>query len=146
MGGHISISGSKCNYFINDQYSLINVILPIFRFVELNSSKYYDYLIFEKVVNLVKDKNHLSHSLSPLPHLTMRERGESQVKKKLFNIIWKWKVKVLSLQLIVILILQTIDLAGFTDGDATFSTNKLVPRLKYENHVKELVLFLKKST
>jgi len=61
--GHISISGSKCNYFINDQYSLINVILPIFKYVELNSSKYYDYLIFEKVVNLVKDKKHLSPPL-----------------------------------------------------------------------------------
>jgi hypothetical protein len=39
---------------------LINLILPIFKFVELNSSKYYDYLIFEKAVNLVKNKHHLS--------------------------------------------------------------------------------------
>lgn len=34
-------------------------------------------------------------------------------------------------------------LGGFTDGDGTFSTSKLVPRLKYENHIKELELFLK---
>ena len=34
-------------------------------------------------------------------------------------------------------------LGGFTDGDATFSTNKLIPRFKFENHVKELELFYK---
>jgi hypothetical protein len=31
-------------------------------------------------------------------------------------------------------------LIGFTEGDASFSTNKLVPRLKFENHIKELEL------
>ena len=34
-------------------------------------------------------------------------------------------------------------LVGFTDGDATFSTNKLTPRFKFENHVKELELLYK---
>jgi hypothetical protein len=58
--GHISISGSRCNYFVNDQKSLIHIILPIFNFVKLNSSKYYQYLIFEKAINLIKFKNHLS--------------------------------------------------------------------------------------
>ncbi len=32
-------------------------------------------------------------------------------------------------------------LTGFTEGDDSFSTNKLVPRLKFENHIKELELF-----
>jgi hypothetical protein len=54
--GHISISGSRCNYFVNDQVSLINVIFPIFKFVKLNSSKYYQYLIFEKAIKLIKNK------------------------------------------------------------------------------------------
>lgn len=58
--GHISISGSRCNYFVNDQVSLINVILPIFNFVKLNSSKYYQYLIFEKAIKLIINKKHLS--------------------------------------------------------------------------------------
>jgi len=58
--GHISISGSKCNYFVNDQVSLIYVILPLFNYVQLNSSKYFHYLIFEKAVNLIKNKAHLS--------------------------------------------------------------------------------------
>jgi hypothetical protein len=36
--GHISISGSKCNYFVNDRASLIHVISPIFNYVQLNST------------------------------------------------------------------------------------------------------------
>lgn len=47
-------------FFIKDKSSLINIILPIFNFVQLNSFKYYYYLIFEKVVNLVKNKYHSS--------------------------------------------------------------------------------------
>jgi hypothetical protein len=58
--GHISIYGSKCNYFINDQISLIQVILPIFNIVKLNSSKYYQFITFEKAVNLIKNKKHLT--------------------------------------------------------------------------------------
>src|SRR5467141_3106147 len=58
--GHISITNSRCNYFVNDKTSLIQVILPIFNFVKLNSSKYYQFLIFEKAINLVKEKKHLS--------------------------------------------------------------------------------------
>jgi len=58
--GHIAISGNKCNYFVNDQYSLINIILPIFNYVELNSSKYYQFLVFKKAVILIKDKKHLT--------------------------------------------------------------------------------------
>jgi hypothetical protein len=58
--GHISISGSKCNFFINDKKSLIQVVLPIFNIVNLNSSKFYQFIIFEKAVNLIKNKNHLT--------------------------------------------------------------------------------------
>ena len=32
-------------------------------------------------------------------------------------------------------------LIGFTEGDATFSSNNLKPKIKYENHIKELELF-----
>jgi len=32
-------------------------------------------------------------------------------------------------------------LGGFTDGDGSFSISKYKPRLKYENHFKELELF-----
>lgn len=52
--------GNKCNYFINDQKSLINVVVPIFNYIKLNSSKYFQFLIFEKTVNLLKYKKHLT--------------------------------------------------------------------------------------
>lgn len=38
---NISKSKDKINYFINDRNSLLHVILPIFEFVNLNSSKYH---------------------------------------------------------------------------------------------------------
>ena len=58
--GRISISGSKCNYFINDRASLISVVLPIFNHVMLNSTKYFQFLIFSKAVALIIDKTHLT--------------------------------------------------------------------------------------
>lgn len=58
--GSISKCGDKCNYFVNDQKSLINVILPIFNSVELKSSKYFQFLVFKKAVNLLIDKKHLT--------------------------------------------------------------------------------------
>lgn len=58
--GQISVSEERYNYFINDQASLINVILPVFKFVLLNSSKYFNFLVFEKVVNFIKNKYHLT--------------------------------------------------------------------------------------
>ena len=34
-------------------------------------------------------------------------------------------------------------LAGFIDGEGTFSTNKYIPRFKLENNIKELELYNK---
>lgn len=125
--GHISISGSRCNYFINDKDSLINVISPIFNFVELNSSKYYDFLIFENIINLIKNKHHLS----------------SEGKKEIIKYYLEMKNKDPKSKPSCNIKITDYWLGGFTDGDATFSTNKHIPRLKYENHVKELELFYK---
>jgi hypothetical protein len=58
--GSISMSENRCNFFVNDQKSLINVILPIFKYSELKSSKYFQFLIFENAVNLLINKKHLS--------------------------------------------------------------------------------------
>jgi hypothetical protein len=125
--GHISISGSRCNYFVNDQVSLINVILPIFNFVKLNSSKYYQYLIFEKAIKLIKDKKHLSPEgkLEMIQYYyEMKIPSIAPSSHKLNNIP-----------------LTVYWLAGFIDGDAYFSVGNYAPRLKFENHIKELELF-----
>ena len=57
--GKISISKNKCNFFVNDQASLIYIIMPIFNVVKLKSSKYDQFLVFEKAINLIKNKEHL---------------------------------------------------------------------------------------
>jgi hypothetical protein len=124
--GNISISGSRCNYFINDRSSLINVILPIFKYVELNSSKYYDFIVFEKAVNVIRNKYHLHSEKQYILkyYLDMKNKCSKSKPDYKINITNYW-------------------LGGFTDGDGSFSTNKLVPKFKFENHIKELELFYK---
>jgi hypothetical protein len=60
--GKIAISKveNRCNFFVNDAFSLINIILPIFNFVKLNSSKFNQFKVFEGAVKLLIDKTHLT--------------------------------------------------------------------------------------
>lgn len=123
--GSISKSGDKCNYFVNDQKSLINVILPIFNSVELKSSKYFQFLVFKKAVNLLIDKKHLT------------PKGKIEIlqyyhEMKIVNINYKAREN---------MEINKYWLIGFTEGDGCFGTNKIKPKLKYENHIKELELF-----
>ena len=123
--GSISKSGDKCNYFVNDQKSLINVILPIFHTVELKSSKYFQFLVFKKAVNLLIDKNHLTPKgrIEILQYYhEMKIVNQNSIARENMEIDKYW-------------------LIGFTEGDGCFGANKLKPKLKYENHIKELELF-----
>ena len=123
--GSISKSGNKCNYFVSDQKSLINVILPIFNRVELKSSKYYKYFVFKNAVNLLKDKEHLT------------PKGKIEIlqyyrEMKIVNLNAKARENMK---------INKYWLIGFTEGDGCFGANKLKPKLRYENHIKELELF-----
>ena len=60
--GHISQSKNRINYFVNDINSLVNILLPIFDNVNLNSSKYHSYLLFKKATLLVANKLHFSEN------------------------------------------------------------------------------------
>jgi len=122
--GSISESGDKCNYFVNDQKSLINVILPIFNNVELKSSKYFQWLVFKNAVNLLIGKNHLT------------PRGKMEILQyyheiKIVNKNYKAREN---------MVINKCWLIGFTEGDGCFGANKLKPELKYENHIKEFEL------
>lgn len=125
--GHISISGKRCNYFVNDRESLINVILPIFNYAKLNSSKYFQFLIFEKAINLIKNKYHLT------------EEGKLEIIKYFHEI--KIVNKTSTSKNKSDIIISDYWLGGFTDGDGCFSSSKYYPKLKFENHIKELELF-----
>lgn len=128
--GHISKSGDRVNFAVNDHNSLLNIIIPIFESFNLNGSKYHSYVLFKEAVMLLKDKKHLT-SEGKLAIIDYRQ--------KMQNLTGKWipgsinsKIKITKYWL-----------AGFIDGEGTFSTNKYVPRFKLENHFKELELYNK---
>lgn len=120
--------GNKCNYFINDQNSLINVVVPIFNNIKLNSSKYFQFLIFEKTVNLLKYKKHLT------------PEGKLEIIKYFFEM--KNINTISRARNSNEIIISNFWLGGFTDGDGCFSCTSSGPRLKFENHEKELELFI----
>lgn len=124
--GHISVSGMKCNFFVNDRDSLIYVILPIFSYVTLQSTKYFQFLIFKKCVTMIADKAHLTEQGKLIMikyHAEMKECNSQKDfpsrGQRILNDYW---------------------LGGFTDGDGCFSANGHIPKLKFENHIKELDL------
>jgi len=128
--GHISKSKDRVNYFVNDINSLLYVIIPIFDFVNLNSSKFHHYEIFKQAVFLTKDKNHLS------------DKGKLDIiayQKEMQSMSGKWIPSSINNKINI----TKYWLAGFIDAEATFSTNKYVPRFKLENHIKELELYNK---
>ena len=120
--GKIAISKNKCNFFVNDQASLINIIIPLFNLIKLKSSKYYQFLVFEKAVNLIKNKDHIRPSgrLELIKFSNEIKNPSSFSRDIKINNYW---------------------VGGFVDGDATFSHSKNRPKLKFENHVKETPLF-----
>nr|YP_009370187.1 cytochrome c oxidase subunit III [Bryoria tenuis]ARO90291.1 cytochrome c oxidase subunit III [Bryoria tenuis] len=124
--GHISKSKDRVNYFVNDRNSLLHVILPIFDYVNLNSSKFHQFVLFKKAVTLVKDNSHLSNT---------GKLVIIQCKKEINNMFGKWIPSPFNSKI------TKFWLAGFIDGHGTFSTNKFVPRFKLENHIKELELY-----
>jgi len=128
--GHISKSQNKINYFVNDINSLLHVIIPIFDYVNLNSSKFHHYELFKKAVLLTKDKSHLS------------DKGKLDIiayQKEMQSMSGKWIPSSINNKIKI----TRYWLAGFIDAEATFSTNKYVPRFKLENHIKELELYNK---
>ena len=128
--GHISKSQNRINYFVNDINSLLHVIIPIFDYVNLNSSKFHHYELFKKAVLLTKDKSHLS------------DKGKLDIiayQKEMQSMSGKWIPSSINNKIKI----TRYWLAGFIDAEATFSTNKYVPRFKLENHIKELELYNK---
>ena len=135
--GHISKSGNKVNFFVNDQYSLLNIIIPLFDYVNLNSSKYHHFVAFKKAVMLIKDKKHI---------LNEGKLEIIETKKLMQSMSGKWIPDSIGDKINI----TKYWLAGFIDGEGTFSTNKYIPRFKLprrgqsfglENYIKELELY-----
>lgn len=122
--GNISVSQNKSNYYVSDYVSIKNIIIPIFDFFHLNSTKYSQFNIFKEAAELIYNKSHLTDlGLSRLIYLKSIANIDSTTPES-FNITANW-------------------LLGFIEGDATFSTYKIRPRLRFECHSKEEKLFIK---
>lgn len=121
--GSLSISGNFCKYTINDHTSLIHVVLPIFNNTSLNSTKQSQFLIFQKAVNLLVDKKHLTEAGKLCLFQYYNEMKETpRTTPPKINITKYW-------------------LGGFVDGDASFTIHKSGLKLAFENHLKEIELF-----
>jgi cytochrome c oxidase subunit 3 len=123
--GNISVSKKRCNYYISDYYSIRNIIIPLFKYFHLNSTKYSQYIVFKNAAELIYNKSHLTNDgLSKLIYLKSILNINTYVPNTI-NITDNW-------------------LLGFIEGDATFSTGNIYrPRLKFECHIKEEKLFIK---
>ena len=124
--GNITISRDKCNYYVSDIYSLYSIILPVFDAFGLNSSKIHFYAAWRKAVLILHSGSHLTQA-GRLQLVTLRLAIQALVVESMpntnFNITPQW-------------------LLGFIEGDASFSTNNLVPRLKFENSIGDNALLL----
>ncbi len=126
--GHISKSKGKINFFINDLNSLLYIIIPIFDYVNLNTSKDRNFKLFKKAVFFTKDKSHLL------------DKGKLEIinlQKEMQKMSGKWVPNSMNSKINI----TKCWLAGFIDGEGCFSYNKNVPRFKIENNYKELELY-----
>lgn len=126
--GKISKVDNRCNFFVNDAFSLINIIVPVFNTVRLNSSKFSQFESFEKAVRLLKNNSHLTfEGKITIKYLKDRFKIDNKVADpRCMTITHSW-------------------LLGFIEGDASFSTagfmqSPIAIRLKFENHVREFEL------
>lgn len=127
--GHISKSKDRINFFVNDINYLLYVIIPLFDYVNLNSSKYHSFELFKKAVFLTKDKSQLLEN-GKFEILNLQKEMEKLSGKFVPDYINKINI-------------TKCWLAGFIDGEGSFSTNKYVPIFKLESHCKENELYKK---
>jgi hypothetical protein len=125
--GNISVNGDRCNYYVSDIYSLYHIILPLFDHFILNSSKRHIYLIWRDAVILLHNGLHLTDA-GRQQLLILRKGIASLVTNAQNNLITN---------------ITPNWLLGFIEGDASFSMNNLVPRLRFENTAGDTALLLK---
>jgi len=123
--GNISVSKNRCNYYVSDFYSISNVIIPIFKYFQLNNTKYSQFIVFKYVAEIINNKSHLiSEGLSKLLYLK-NIANRDVYTPDYFNITDSW-------------------LLGFIEGDAIFSTGNVYrPKLRFDCNIKEKKLFFK---
>lgn len=123
--GLITISKDRCNFYVNDIFSIVNIIIPIFTYFKLNSSKIHMFNIFKIAAELVFNGGHLNQ-IGKMKLISLRyEIGELVKNKK------PGKINKITLQWLV----------GFIEGECSFSTSINCVRFKFENTIVEANLF-----
>jgi LAGLIDADG endonuclease len=122
----VDSKNSKANWVVSSYKDLIQIILPIFDSFPLNSSKYINYLLFKEVVLMMRKKEHLTISgfqriISIKEKMNKNYVDITMPKNHQVRITTPW-------------------LIGFSEGDGSFSTNKLVPRLSIQLTLKDAFL------
>jgi hypothetical protein len=108
--GSISLNKNenKYNLTVSDLFSIVNIILPIFEYFKLNSSKINIYNLFKQAVVILLAKEHLKKDLTGKKKLVeIRSAIANLVENKQAGIVNKITVNWL---------------IGFIEGDVTFST------------------------
>jgi hypothetical protein len=135
--GKITVSKNRCNFFVNDQTSLINIICPIFNLVLLKSSKLNQFLIFEKAIDLIRTKSHLTdRGKKSIIKYYLKIKNTNSYLNDLSLLSWDRVEKNYPIGYI-----NKYWLGGFVDGEGSFSARLNRPVFKFENDIKEMVLF-----
>jgi hypothetical protein len=117
---------NKCNFVVNDLFSLFNIILPIFDFFKLNSSKINIYNLFKQAVLILMAKE----------HLTLAGKSKLvEIRSAIANLV-------LNKQAGIVNKITVNWLIGFFEGDGCFSTSITSIRMKFENTLVETNLFI----
>jgi LAGLIDADG endonuclease len=121
------LEDNRYNFAVSDLYSIVNIILPIFEYFKLNSSKINIYNLFKQAVVILLAKEHLKKDLTGKKKLVeIRSAIANLVENKQAGIVNKITVNWL---------------IGFIEGDVTFSTCDNWIRMKFENTLVETQLF-----
>jgi hypothetical protein len=121
------LEDNRYNFAVCDLYSIVNIILPIFEYFKLNSSKINIYNLFKQAVVILLAKEHLKKDLTGKKKLVeIRSAIANLVENKQAGIVNRITVNWL---------------IGFIEGDVTFSTSGSSIRMKFENTLVETQLF-----
>lgn len=126
--GTVRFSGNRCIFTIGKQKDLVNNLFPILDKYTLLTTKYFDYLDFKKVVNLLDVSS------------TSKIQGyDLIIVKEIINQMNSGR-NVYDYSLIPSLTIKPYWLLGFIEGEGTFGFKNLVPYFQIGQHARSLIV------
>lgn len=121
--GKVTFSGNSCLFMISDNYSLLNVLIPLLNKYYLYTTKWLDYLSFKSVVEFLS----MESSRIPLEKVVWATALISDINltRSSYN-----------LTLIPTITVNPFWLLGFIEAEGTFGIKNLVPYFQIGQHTK----------